>query len=80
MNRHFRNRRVSCANPEVGSIRRRSVRKTLAKAGLVRDNALIVHMGTRVRLVRFADLSGLTEIQGRFKGQAMPFAAIPDAG
>jgi hypothetical protein len=37
-------------------------------------------MGTRVRLVRFADLSGLTEIQGRFKGQAMPFAAIPDAG
>jgi hypothetical protein len=55
MNRHFRNRRVSCANPEVCSIRRRSVRKTLATAGLVRDNAETRQVGISRNLIGVAE-------------------------
>jgi hypothetical protein len=41
MNKGSKNRRDSCAAEEVCPIRGMSVEKTLATAGVVRDNALI---------------------------------------
>jgi hypothetical protein len=41
MNKSSKNRRDSCAAEEVCPIRGMSVEKTLATAGVVRDNALI---------------------------------------
>jgi len=44
MNSSSKNRRDSCAAEEVCPIRGMSVEKTLATAGVVRDNAVIVRV------------------------------------